>query len=77
MRSLEMNLGLALFKTSEFAEAIKAFDAAQESSRRSAHHHPAGHVHYGMGNYLVAIPYLKEATEHDPREHCGWARSRA
>ena len=27
MPSLEMNLGLALFKTSQFAEAIKAFSA--------------------------------------------------
>ena len=23
--------------------------------------------HYGMGDYLVAIPYLKQATEHDPQ----------
>ncbi len=64
--SLEMNLGLALFKTDQFGGAITAFTAELER-------HPGdlrlitllGMAHYGMGDYLVAIPYLQRATESD------------
>ena len=63
---LEMNLGLALFKTDQFGEAMKAFAAELER-------HPGdlrlttllGMTHYAMGDYLVAIPYLEKATEAD------------
>jgi len=66
--SLEMNLGLALFKSNRFQEAIKPFTAELEK-------HPGdqrltillGMTHYGMGDYLVAIPYLKQAAKMDPQ----------
>lgn len=63
---LQMNLGLALFKVAQFPDAIKLFSS---EIRR----HPGdlrltillGMAHYGMKDYLVAIPYLKRATEND------------
>lgn len=64
--SLEMNLGLALFKANRFQESTKPFTAELEK-------HPGdlrltillGMAHYGMGDYLVAIPYLKQAAKMD------------
>ena len=66
--NLEMNLGLALFKSNRFQEAIKPFTVELEK-------HPGdqrltillGMTHYGMGDYLVAIPYLKQAAKMDPQ----------
>jgi tetratricopeptide (TPR) repeat protein len=66
--NLEMNLGLALFKAKQFKESIKPFAA-------ELHKHPGdqrliillGMAHYGMGDYLVAIPYLKQAADRDPQ----------
>jgi len=63
---LQLNLGLALFKAARFSEAIPAF---QTELRK----HPGdqrltiliGMSHYGMGDYLVAIPYLQQAAAHD------------
>ena len=63
---LELNLGLALFKAQDFKDSIQPFSAALAE-------HPGderimillGMAHYGMGDYLVAIPYLKRAAEHD------------
>ncbi len=63
---LQMNLGLALFKVAQFPDAIKLFTS--EITK-----HPGdprltillGMAHYGMKDYLVAIPYLKRATESD------------
>ena len=65
---LQMNLGLALFKVAQFPEAIKSFSSEIRK-------HPGdlrltillGMAHYGMKDYLVAIPYLKRATERDPQ----------
>jgi tetratricopeptide (TPR) repeat protein len=65
---LQMNLGLALFKSNDFRDAIKPFTAELRK-------HPGdqrltillGMAHYGMGDYLVAIPYLKRAAERDPQ----------
>ena len=65
---VEMNLGLALFKGNRFQESIKPFIAELEK-------HPGdtrltillGMAHYGMGDYLVAIPYLKQAVKMDPQ----------
>ena len=64
---LQMNLGLALFKAAQFPDAIEAFSAEIKK-------HPSdlrltillGMAHYGMKDYLVAIPYLQRATERDP-----------
>lgn len=65
---VEMNLGLALFKANRFQESIKPFTAELQK-------HPGdprltillGMAHYGMRDYLAAIPYLKQATEMDPQ----------
>ncbi len=65
---LQMNLGLTLFKVGQFPDAIKCFTS--EIKR-----HPGdlrltillGMAHFGMKDYLVAIPYLQRATERDPQ----------
>ena len=65
---LQMNLGLALFKAAQFPDAIKSFTAEIRK-------HPGdqrltillGMSHYGMGDYLVAIPYLRKAASNDPQ----------
>lgn len=67
MTGLQMNLGLALFKATRFPEAISAFTS-------ELHKHPndqrltilLGMSHYGMGDYLVAVPYLQRAAANDP-----------
>jgi predicted Zn-dependent protease len=59
---------LALFKLEQFPDAIKSFSS-------EIREHPGdqrltillGMAHYGMKDYLVAIPYLKRATERDPQ----------
>ena len=66
--NLQMNLGLALFKIDQFPDAIRSFSSELLK-------HPGdqrltiliGMAHYGMKDYLVAIPYLKRAAEHDPQ----------
>jgi tetratricopeptide (TPR) repeat protein len=85
--ALKMNLGLALFKTDQFGDAIKAFGAELEK-------YPGdlrlitllGMAHYAMGDYLVAIPYLQKATESDAQNaaltmtlahSCLWSRQYA
>lgn len=65
---LQTNLGLSLFKAAQFPDAIRAFTV--EFGK-----HPddprltilLGMAHYGMKDYLVAIPYLQRATEQDPQ----------
>lgn len=65
---LQMNLGLALFKAKDFKGSIKPFTTELNK-------HPddqrltilLGMAHYGMGDYFVAIPYLKRAAERDPQ----------
>lgn len=81
---LQMNLGLALFKANDFRGAIKPFGV---ELRR----HPGdqrlmillGMAHYGMADYLVAIPYLQQAAANDPQNlplrltlahSCLWSR---
>ena len=66
---LQMNLGLALFKVAQFPDAIESFSAEIKK-------HPGdlrltillGMAHYGMKDYLVAIPYLQRAAEQDTPE---------
>jgi tetratricopeptide (TPR) repeat protein len=65
---LQMNFGLALFKVGQFPDAIKSFTSEIKK-------HPGdprltillGMAHFGMMDYLVAIPYLQRATERDPQ----------
>ena len=68
---LRMNLGLAEFKAAKFPAAIKAFKA--EMALHPGEEQAArlnillGMSHYGMGDYLVAIPYLQRAAVRDPQ----------
>ena len=63
MPGVETNLGLAYFKNAQFAEALTPF--ANELKR-----HPddlrlillLGMSHYGLGDYLVAIPFLQRSA---------------
>ena len=81
---LQMNLGLALFKVAQFPDAIKTFSSELRK-------HPGdlrltillGMAHYGMKDYLVAIPFLQRAAEHEPQNltlrltlahSCLWSR---
>lgn len=81
---LQMNLGLALFKVAQFPDAISTFSSELRK-------HPGdlrltillGMAHYGMKDYLVAIPYLQRAAEHEPQNltlrltlahSCLWSR---
>jgi len=72
MPRLEMNLGLAYFKANQFPDAIKVFSS--ELGRQPADSAEAqrltfllGMAHFGMGDYLVAIPYLRRAANEDPQ----------
>lgn len=64
---LEMNLGLAYFKNAEFGEALTPFTNELKK-------HPddvrlillLGMSHYGLGDYLVAIPYLQRGAQQQP-----------
>lgn len=65
---IQLNLGLALFKAGKFSQAIPSFVAELQR-------HPGdqrltillGMCHYGMGDYLVAAPYLEKAAANDPQ----------
>ncbi len=71
MPGLQMNLGLVLFKAAQFPAAIKNFSALLKlhPDAATANHLTVllGMAHYGMGDYLVAIPYLERATANDPQ----------
>jgi tetratricopeptide (TPR) repeat protein len=88
MPGLQLNLGLALFKAGELKAALQTFDpllkseapASPEAQRLTT---LIGLAHYGLGEYAVAIPYLKEATARDPQNlafrlvlahSCLWAK---
>jgi len=84
---LKLNLGLALFKSGNFKEAGKVFDAELKSHPRSPDAGRltilVGMAHYGAHEYGAAIPYLKEAVASDPHnlsllltlDHCYlWTR---
>jgi tetratricopeptide (TPR) repeat protein len=65
---LQMNMGLAYFKSERFRESIKPFTLELRK-------HPGterliiliGMAHYGMGDYLVAVPFLQQASEKQPQ----------
>src|SRR5689334_9813946 len=72
MPQLRMNLGLALFKAGALKDAIRLFEAllrqqppsSPESQRLKT---LIGMSHYGLGEYVAAVPYLKQATTSDPQ----------
>jgi tetratricopeptide (TPR) repeat protein len=71
MPGVRLNLGLSLFKSGEMKEAIQIFtqllrierQGSQEAQRLST---LIGLAHFGLGEYAVAVPYLKRATKSDP-----------
>ena len=68
LSGLQMNLGLAYFKSAQFPEAIRVF----RSERKRHPDDPRltillGMSHYGMGDYLVASPYLEQAARREPQ----------
>jgi tetratricopeptide (TPR) repeat protein len=71
MPGLRMNLGLAYFKAAQFPAAIKVFTDQLRQHPDGAHAVQLatllGMAHYGMGDYLVAIPYLERAAANDPQ----------
>jgi tetratricopeptide (TPR) repeat protein len=85
---LRMNLGLALFKDGELKQAILEFKPLLKNQPPSS---PEGlrlitlmgMAHYGLGEYVAAAPYLKQAAAHDAQNlplrlalahSCLWAK---
>jgi tetratricopeptide (TPR) repeat protein len=67
---LRMDMGLALFKGGEFKQAIVQFErllnvAPQSSPEAQRLTILLGMSHYGLGEYVEAVPYLKEAAAAD------------
>jgi len=70
MPSLQLNLGLALFKGGEMKEAIDIFSALlktepEDSPEALRLTTLIGLADYGSGQYAAAVPYLKKATAAD------------
>ena len=72
MPGLQLNLGLALFKSGSLKEAIRIFSPIPKQQSLT----PAetqrldiliGMSYYGLGEYSAAIPYLKVAITGDPQ----------
>ena len=69
---LRLDLGLSLFKSGAFKEAIQTFtlllkstpDSTPEAVRLTT---LIGLAHYGLGDYAAAVPFLKEAMAADPQ----------
>jgi tetratricopeptide (TPR) repeat protein len=85
---LRMNLGLALFKGGEMKQAILEFKpllknqppGSDEAQRLTI---LIGMAHYGLGEYVAAAPYLKQAAARDAQNlplrlalahSCLWAK---
>jgi tetratricopeptide (TPR) repeat protein len=68
---LNLNLGLALFKSENFQEAGRLFEAELRKHPDAAEAPKlatlAAMSHYGAHQYGAAIPYLKDAVAADPR----------
>jgi len=68
MPGLRLNLGLAYFKSGDYARTIETLSPllkAQPDDERLAV--LIGMSHYGLGQYAAASPYLMRASEHDPQ----------
>ncbi|HVT99524.1 MAG TPA: tetratricopeptide repeat protein [Acidobacteriaceae bacterium] len=88
MPGLQMNLGLALFKSGDMKGSARVFVSLYH---RTSPDSPDGQrlrlligmADYGAGDYAAAIPYLRDATTRDPQNlpyrlvlahSCLWAR---
>jgi tetratricopeptide (TPR) repeat protein len=72
MPELQLNLGLALFKSGELRQAIQVFTPLFKKSAPSSPEALRfatliGMAYYGLGEYAAAVPYLRTATTHDPQ----------
>ena len=70
MPGLRLNLGLALFKDGQYKDAIQIFDPLLKAQPPSSPEIDRlsiliGMSYYGLGQYVQAIPYLKQAASHD------------
>lgn len=73
MPGLQMNLGLALFKSGDLRGAIREFepllkeaDPASPDAQRLRI--LLGMAYYGVGEYAAAVPVLREAMRRDPQD---------
>jgi len=68
---LNLNLGLALFKSENFQDAAKVFETELKKHPGSADAQRLTNLaavsYYGAHQYAAAIPYLQEAASADPR----------
>lgn len=66
---LNLNLGLALFKSASYREAATVFEAELRNNPKPADAQRltllAGMAHYGAHEYTAAIPYLKQGAAAD------------
>jgi tetratricopeptide (TPR) repeat protein len=72
LSGVRLNLGLSLFKSGALKEAIQTFTPLLKSEPASSPEALRlttliGMAHYGLGEYAAAVPFLKEATAHDPQ----------
>jgi tetratricopeptide (TPR) repeat protein len=70
MPGLQLNLGLAYFKNGDYQNAIATFAPLLKSTPPNTDETERltvlmGMSHYGLGQYAAAVPYLKDASEHD------------
>lgn len=73
MPGLQMNLGLALFKSGNLRGAIREFEPLlkkQDPSSQDAQRLRIllGMAHYGLGEYASAVPPLRDAMRRDPQD---------
>lgn len=73
MPGLQMNLGLALFKSGDLRGALRTFepllkkqDPASPDAQRLRI--LLGMCHYGLGEYAAAVAPLREAMQRDPQD---------
>jgi tetratricopeptide (TPR) repeat protein len=71
MPGVQMDLGLSLFKDGQFRSAIETFEPLLKAEPKSSGETLRlktliGLAHYGVGEYVAAVPYLKDATAADP-----------
>ena len=69
---LRLNLGLAFFKDGQYTDCIHIFapmlkDLPASSPERQRLDVLLGMSHYGLGEYAAATPFLKQASQQDPR----------
>ncbi|MGA9069684.1 MAG: tetratricopeptide repeat protein [Terracidiphilus sp.] len=68
--SVQLNLGLALFKGGELKQSVEIFDALLKSQPADSPQAMQlttllGMAHYGLGEYAEAVPYLRNAAAAD------------